>query len=248
MNQVEKLIYSLSRERYVRFLNLLAQRHSILSASKEAGVSYRKAWEIVETLREIFGSEIFDTRIGGIHGGGTYITSQGEEVLEYLEKFRTLFVNELGVMEKKGLSELIALIKRRRVRTSARNQLEGVVNSISRKGIIVDVEIDVKGFFFLTRITEKSLKDLDLQKGKDVFLLIKAPHVRIVKNCKGYNCFEGVVESISGEKGGDSPYFEAEISLSPDLTLVSVVTDKTILQRKGKVKIFIPPEEIIVGV
>jgi molybdopterin-binding protein len=62
--------------------------------------------------------------------------------------------------------------------TSARNVLWGKISGIRMRNGAVDVTIDA-GEEFTSRITEKSLKELGLQLGMEIYLLIKAGAIRV---------------------------------------------------------------------
>lgn len=55
---------------------------SISAAAKQLGMSYRRAWLLVETMNACFEQPLVAATKGGAGGGGAMITPRGVEVLE----------------------------------------------------------------------------------------------------------------------------------------------------------------------
>ncbi len=54
---------------------------SISAAGRRMKMSYKRAWQLVETLNRTFTTPLVETSTGGRAGGGTVLTPLGEEVL-----------------------------------------------------------------------------------------------------------------------------------------------------------------------
>jgi molybdate transport system regulatory protein len=65
----------------VRLLELLAETGSIRQAAVAMGMSYRKAWLLLQALEETFGAPLADTTTGGRKGGGAQLTDLGRRVV-----------------------------------------------------------------------------------------------------------------------------------------------------------------------
>ena len=52
---------------------------SISAASRQMGMSYRRAWLLVDTMNQCFSSPLIETAAGGSGGGGARITPLGEQ-------------------------------------------------------------------------------------------------------------------------------------------------------------------------
>ena len=71
----------------VALLEAIAQTGSITSAARKLGMSYRRAWLLVdETNRCLIGPAV-ETAAGGQHGGGTALTTLG---VELVRRYRAL--------------------------------------------------------------------------------------------------------------------------------------------------------------
>lgn len=62
-------------------LEAIAQHGSISAAARANGMSYRRAWNLVNTMNRCFTAPLVDSSTGGAHGGGASLTVLGREVL-----------------------------------------------------------------------------------------------------------------------------------------------------------------------
>lgn len=59
----------------------IAETGSIAAAGKTMGMSYKRAWSLVQALNEGFGAPLVETTRGGSAQGGAGLTLAGREVL-----------------------------------------------------------------------------------------------------------------------------------------------------------------------
>jgi molybdate transport system regulatory protein len=62
-------------------LEAIIQHGSISAAGRAMGMSYKRAWDLVNTMNESFAKPIVLTAKGGSHGGGAEVTELGKQVL-----------------------------------------------------------------------------------------------------------------------------------------------------------------------
>jgi len=62
-------------------LGLIAETGSIAAAGRRMGMSYKRAWALVETMNEGFVAPLVVAAKGGAGGGGAQLTPLGVEVL-----------------------------------------------------------------------------------------------------------------------------------------------------------------------
>ncbi len=62
-------------------LDAIAANGSISAAAKRMGMSYRRAWLLVDTMNGCFQGPLVDSVRGGAGGGGARLTPLGAEVL-----------------------------------------------------------------------------------------------------------------------------------------------------------------------
>lgn len=63
-------------------LEALDQCGSISAAAKHMGMSYRRAWELVDVMNKCFDQPLVLSAAGGQHGGGAQLTEFGRLVLQ----------------------------------------------------------------------------------------------------------------------------------------------------------------------
>lgn len=91
----------------VELLRLIEETGSINQAAKKMGMSYKKAWEIVNRLNEIVGSQMVITATGGEKGGGSSLSDEARQLIEWYlllrDRFRKFMEEEtLRLMGKGG--------------------------------------------------------------------------------------------------------------------------------------------------
>ncbi|MBL8511819.1 MAG: LysR family transcriptional regulator [Betaproteobacteria bacterium] len=64
----------------IKLLRLIDETGSISAAARAAGMSYRRAWLLVETMNACFTQPLVATETGGAKGGGAKVTDLGREV------------------------------------------------------------------------------------------------------------------------------------------------------------------------
>lgn len=62
-------------------LEAIEREGSITRAARSMGMSYRRAWLLVETMNKSFRAPLVSTARGGRRGGGAHLTPLGSEAL-----------------------------------------------------------------------------------------------------------------------------------------------------------------------
>lgn len=65
----------------IALMELISRHGSISAAGKEMGMSYRRAWLLVDELNRIFRKPLVETQMGGTGGGGARLTPLGRDVV-----------------------------------------------------------------------------------------------------------------------------------------------------------------------
>jgi len=91
----------------IRLLQGVAGQRSITAAARATGMSYRRAWLLIDQMNKTFRAPVVQTHTGGNTRGGAQLTPLGEEIVaRYLE----LSAQAQAQSEGK-LGELAALIR-----------------------------------------------------------------------------------------------------------------------------------------
>ena len=62
-------------------LEAIRETGSISAAGRRMGISYRRAWSLVDAMNQCFRQPLVEGSAGGARGGGAKVTPTGEEVL-----------------------------------------------------------------------------------------------------------------------------------------------------------------------
>lgn len=65
----------------IRLLELVDTTGSITAAGRAYGVTYRRAWTLLDGVNRMFSIPVLDARKGGRDGGGARLTSFGRQVV-----------------------------------------------------------------------------------------------------------------------------------------------------------------------
>lgn len=70
-------------------LDAIDRSGSISAAARVMGMSYKRAWDLVDTMNRCFKHPLVATATGGSHGGGAQVTEFGHEVLRRYREIET---------------------------------------------------------------------------------------------------------------------------------------------------------------
>lgn len=84
---------------------------SISAAGKHLGMSYRRAWLLVDAMNRCFQQPLVETATGGSQGGGTRLTPLG---LEIMERYQQLQI-DIRALGEKHFPEFKPLLRKKPV-------------------------------------------------------------------------------------------------------------------------------------
>src|SRR5690349_24388937 len=67
----------------VAVLEAVAETGSISAAGRQLGMSYRRAWMLIDEMNRALSSPAVTTATGGTHGGGSVLTPVGEQLVRH---------------------------------------------------------------------------------------------------------------------------------------------------------------------
>lgn len=79
-------------------LEAIASTGSISAAAREMGMSYRRAWLLVDTMNTCFCAPLVSTAKGGAEGGGASLTPTGRKVLDEYRSISEMVVRRFGAL------------------------------------------------------------------------------------------------------------------------------------------------------
>jgi molybdate transport system regulatory protein len=197
-------------DKRLEVLRRVGETGSISQAARDAGISYKAAWQAIDTLGNLSGQTLVDRTVGGSGGGGARITQQGLQLLA--------LADELAQAREAVLARFAggaaALPFGLGLRTSMRNQLPcrvEAVEPLAPDDPAVLVRLRTPGQALLTSsVTRESADLLGLCAGLEVLVLCKATAVRIGRGeapqeqgVPGQCVLPGRIERLSRGQGRD---------------------------------------------
>lgn len=211
----------------IRLLESIAATGSITQGARGLGLSYKGAWDTIESLNNLSEQPLVKRASGGAHGGGTRLTSYGEQLVRL---YRQLEQGHQRVLDRMQAdmgdpARLTQLIQTLALKSSARNQLRGTVNGLKRGAVNADVLLDLGGGLELcANITLTSVKELGLKRGRAAVALIKANFVMLAAlpapRVSARNRLQGTITAI--KRGAVNT--EVKLTLPGGRVLVSIVS------------------------
>ena len=211
-------------DKRIDILRRIGECGSISQAARDAGVSYKAAWQAIETLGNLAGEALVNKAVGGSGGGGARLTPAGEHLLRVSSLLDGAKADVLAALGKEGQhvdgnTRLAALA----LRTSMRNQFPCTVRQLRSRAGLVQVQLALPDDTALfATITRESAQLLGLQEGMAVLALCKATAVRIAPTLRASesgNVLQGTVSRISRAAAGG----EAVLRVGGGVQLVGFV-------------------------
>lgn len=212
-------------DKRLEILRRIGEQGSISEAARGAGVSYKAAWQAIDTLSNLAGAALLERTVGGTGGGGARLTAAGKQLLQAADLLNSARLHVLAQMAEATETQTKAHSDSPRfaaltLRTSMRNQLPCVVKALKNRGQAVRVELSFPdGTPLFSRITKESAELLGLHPGQEVLALCKATAVRISQTedrSGDSNFLAGRVKRASRAVAGG----EVAIELSSGMQLV----------------------------
>ena len=91
----------------IALLEAVAATGSITAAARQLGMSYRRAWLLLDTMNRCFDEPLTDAEAGGSRGGGTSLTPLGAEVVRRYRRIEAAAA-KAGAAEIRAFLALLA--------------------------------------------------------------------------------------------------------------------------------------------
>jgi len=234
-------------DKRVEILRRIAASGSISQAGREVGVSYKAAWQAIDTLTNLAGVALVERVVGGAGGGGARITEAGRQLLiaaDALEQARARVLRGFEGRAAEGRT-----LERLAIRTSMRNQWPCVVVALDAQGLAVDVRLALDdGTRLDSRITRESAELLGLQAGLPVLALCKATAVRVAREgttepVDAVNTLAARVRRVSRGPAGD----EVVAEVGAGLQLVGFTAAASGLRAGSRVRMQVEASAVVIA-
>lgn len=238
----------------IAILEAIEASGSITKAAKSVGVSYKTAWDALDTMRNISGDVLVESVSGGKSGGGSRLTGAGRKLVATYRLMQQEHERFLSIISA-GMDDFdYQLLRRLSMKSSARNQFFGRVTRIRSGQVNSEVEIALQGEDRIVAvITHESEESLELKEGSEVWTLVKASWVMICSDesdikLSARNRLCGTVSRLTiGEVNAD-----VVLTLAGGNTVSAIVTRDSVenmgLQEGSRACALFQASSVIVGI
>lgn len=240
--------------RRIALLKQIEQTGSISQGAKNAGISYKSAWDAINDMNTLSEQTLVDRATGGKGGGGAVLTRYGLRLIQLYDLLAQIQQKAFDVLSDDDalpLDSLLAAISRFSLQTSARNQWFGTVTA--RDNSQVQQHVDIILADGTTRlkvaITAQSGERLGLDEGKEVLVLLKAPWVNITRDAEQARAADNQLRvKISHIERGDEQC-EVLMALPDGQTLCATVptVSATDLEEGADVTAYFNADRVIIA-
>lgn len=236
-------------DKRLEVLRTLHRSGSISEAARATGVSYKAAWQALETLSNLAGAPLVAKAVGGAGGGGAKLTHEGVQVLAAADRLHGARQQALAELQREasasGLNwQGLASVG---LRTSMRNQLPCTVSAIERSQGMGQVWLSLPdGQTLVSRITLESVELLGLTPGLQVLALFKATAVTVAPTIVAMgevNVLQGKVQ----RKGAGAAGVEVSVQLAPGLSVVGFANSSAPVKLRQAVMVAIEQTALVIG-
>jgi molybdate transport system regulatory protein len=240
----------------IELLEKIDELGSITKAAKAVGISYKTAWDSLNTINNLAEKPLVDRLTGGKGGGGTSLTPHGKKVISQFnivqEELRKVLDN---IGDRLGDTDsLFQFLRRISMKVSARNTFAGTVTGIVKGAVNAEVTITLKGGLPLVAVvTNGAIDNLGLKVGGEAFAIIKASSVIVGSDLhdakvSARNVFCGTISKIV-----EGPVnTEVDVEIGGGNTVSAVIThgssEKLGLKEGGHACTLFKASSVIIGV
>lgn len=168
-----------------RRMALLAAIHthgSISAAARHIDLSYKAAWDAIDTMNNLASEPLVLRTTGGQRGGGASLTPKAIEILELyqqLDAAHQRFMQQLSKAQTNPDKNL-AFLQTMMIQTSARNNFAGTITHIKMGAVNAEITVDI-GIEqpLIASITCQSVENMELKIGSRALAFLKASAIML---------------------------------------------------------------------
>ncbi|MGO9674366.1 MAG: TOBE domain-containing protein [Methylocella sp.] len=165
----------------IALLEAVVEHGSMTKAAKNAGFSYKAAWDAVQAINNLLPRPAFVTRTGGKRGGGAEVTEEGRKLIAAFHRLEEKLARISGAIAAEGLDNFDDLLLwGLAVKISVRNAFRCTVVQIDEDPVDATVTLQVSSANDISAIiTHAAAADLRLAPGRSVVALVKSSFVML---------------------------------------------------------------------
>lgn len=191
-------------EKRILLLRAILEYGSISKAAKAVPMSYKSAWDAINSINNLCEKTVVLRETGGVGGGGAKVTEYGKNLIKsytllqiehqkFLEKLTTLTDFTSGNLKS---------LQRFTMQISARNQLLAKIEDINIDKVSASIILKTKSNQRLvSSISKNSIENLALEKNKEVLAIFKSNNVMIstnnIKGLSARNKIKGLINKLT---------------------------------------------------
>lgn len=241
-------------EKRITLLLEIQKVGSILQAAKNVPMSYKAAWDAIDSINNLCPYPVVTKETGGKGGGGATLTEYGKNLIktyQILQKEHQKFLSNITKITDFNTGALKSL-QRFNMELSARNQIQGIVDFISHGNVNAQIHIKLKSAnSLISVITNNSAENMDIKIGDEVIAIFKSSSVLLSTNSdlniSARNKFEGEISSIT--KGDINS--EVVLDIGSCDKIASVITTESLknlnLKLGDKLWAIIKSSDVMIG-
>lgn len=231
----------------IELLEQIESGNSIAEAARQLGMGYKTAWDMLNAINNLADEPVVISIKGGRRGGGSTITDYGKKLIAFYRHIESEYQAMLISLEQRygKINDFSAQPSPRlQLRTSARNQLSCRIQALEKKGHRIIITLNLGSQQHIqAMVTQKSIDEMGLSIGQQVFALIKAPMISLSHDAA--DALAGVVEAIDRDETGGA---ELLIHLKSGQSIAAIIDDASQAPSHGAtVYVAFDPKQVIIA-
>ncbi|DAB30372.1 MAG TPA: ModE family transcriptional regulator [Sulfurimonas sp. UBA12504] len=208
----------------VELLKKIEKTGSINAAAKEMKMSYKAAWERINSMNALADEPLIQRRVGGSGGGGTTLTPYAYELIKTYERLSELHRQFIDRFAEAGHDpeRLARILSRTFLTTSARNQLPTTISKMEQTGLHTRIEMPLtEQSSLISVITTKSAQNMGLTIGSEIYAIIKSSDISIVNAAPEVNAEMNVIKGKIKLIELSDDFIEVTFNISQNTNLIA---------------------------